>query len=106
MATETRTASVSRTDSSDSVYSFEDIERYAYVIHTGRPAYVVAKGEDVCPNVRGRHIKLEFADGTPMLQTDTIEIRENLVNRYLRDKRMMFVDFNGYVEPMGGPDEQ
>jgi hypothetical protein len=82
----------------DPVLTFDDVPQYAYVRHRGRKAYVTAKGPKVRTDTDGRHLQLQYmdggADGSPHQ-----ELHENLVEKYLEEKKHLWVDFTHSFRP-------
>lgn len=75
----------------DQLFTFDDIERYETVVYNGDLGYVFEKGSDVSV-ANGEHLKIEFVE-TDNRATDDMVIRRNLVNKYLREQRQLWVDF-------------
>lgn len=78
------------------VLSFDEIEPYNRAIYNGRPCYILDKGDHLV-NRRDlqdeKHLYLEFYDS----DKDPITLHESLVNKYLREKRRFWVDFDDHL---------
>jgi len=71
------------------LYDYDDIERYTYCRYKGRPGWIMDKGDHISETT-GNHIYIEFQDGGAQ---STLNLRQNLVDRYLRNRNNLWVDF-------------
>lgn len=82
----------------DQQYTFDDIELYAHVVLKGDHGWVLDKGDHVAPEIKHwRHLYIEFNDN----DRDSTNLNEKLVNKYLREKEVLWVDFDNMLFPFG-----
>jgi hypothetical protein len=74
----------------DQTYTFEDVESGMLCFFKGREAIIGQKGAEIVPSTRGRHLVLYYTDDNG---TDERRIHEALVNKYLYQKKKLWVDF-------------
>lgn len=80
----------------DQLYTYEDIEKYSYVILNGKPGYVIDKGDHIVGSMDGiGHLLIEPYDGDGRDR----KVHEKLVNRYLYEKHRLWVDWRGDLGP-------
>lgn len=72
-------------------FTFDDIPLYSRAELGGRMGYVLDKGHHVSEVVDARHIYIEFDDG------GDATLHENIVNKYLRQSRDLWIDFNFHL---------
>jgi hypothetical protein len=81
---------------SDPRKTFDDIERYQYIVFRGDPGYVLEKGEHILPASSGSHLQIEIF-GEREEGTKTIPLHERIVKRYLNQREKLFVDWDDTV---------
>lgn len=75
------------------LFGYEDIEPPAKCILRGHSGVIGDKGEYILENTKGRHIHV-FYTSDEKAGEDAM-VHENLVNKYLKEKRKLWVDFHG-----------
>lgn len=78
------------------LYTFDDVPKYRRVYYMGRLGWVVQKGHTVREGSDGRHIKIQYKEKHANRKYS--KIHEKLVNRFLRNKKRLWVDFDGRFE--------
>ena len=73
-------------------YGFDDVPLYSLVKLRGDRGYVLDKGDHIA-STKGRHLLISFEDETARKRN--AQLHERLVNKYLHEKRNLFVDFTG-----------
>lgn len=73
------------------LFNFDDIPLYCRAELGGRLGYVLDKGHHVSEVVDARHIYIEFDDG------GDATLHENIVNKYLRQSRDLWIDFDFHL---------
>lgn len=72
--------------------TFDDIPKYSMVKLRGYTAYVIDKGEHIGAN-EGQYMLLSYeSENAPRSRT---KLHERVINKYLHEKRNLFVDFTG-----------
>lgn len=82
------------TDTTDQVFTFDDLEKGMRVQYKGTVGYIREKGDHIIPESDSSHIKfglVEQGRGPKKLHT-------NVVNRYLREGKL-WVDWTGFSRP-------
>lgn len=79
------------TEKDGQILGYEDVEKYTFASYLGRAGWVLDKGDHIS-KADGRHLLVEF-DGDEG-QLDEIPIHENLVDKYLRQKNTLWIDFS------------
>lgn len=75
------------------VYTYEDVPKYCRVYYRGTPGFVIDKGDHM-KDGDARHIQVEFDEPIGNANsTDTRLIHENVVNKYLYQKKTLWIDF-------------
>lgn len=75
---------------------YEDVEKYTWCRFRGRYGWVMDKGDHVSDKAVGRHILIDYEDDE---EPSTARLHENLVNKYLRDQKWLWVDFGEKLCP-------
>jgi len=87
-------------DTSKMPLTFDDIECGCLASLNGRQAIVIAKGEHVSHKRDGRHVQIQFIDEENEKEFQAKpKLRENIVNRYLKEKRRLWIDFDHRLNP-------
>jgi len=98
LSTEQRTSKNGGTNKQ--VFTFDDIDKYTRIYWKGQPGWVLDKGPHVQPAVKdARHLYIEFEDEQSGKQ-DSRMFHEKIVNKYLREKRLLWVDFGDRLFPV------
>lgn len=79
----------------DQIYTFEDIEKYTYVLLDGNPAHVIDKGKHIHDAVNARHMLIEPLDE----DREPVILHERLVNERLYKRRRLWVDWENRISP-------
>lgn len=85
-------------DGDDQLFTFRDVPKYAYVVFRGHPGYVTQKGRNVHPYATGLHMKIQYVNGGPGGRNSS-KLAKSLVNKYLREKHSLWVDFAEDMHP-------
>lgn len=84
----------------DQLYSFEDIQVYTRCEWLGNLGWVMDKGEHLCPAVpNAEHLYIEYKNENG--ERDTVNVRKELVNKFLKMRNKLWVDFNDHLYPNG-----
>lgn len=89
----------------DPVMTFEDVEPYQFVVYRDCGGYILDKGDHVLPHVADEYVSIDFIDTGPAGNSQT-NLSKTLVNKYLRKKEKLFVDFGHHIEPAATPSNQ
>jgi len=76
---------------------FDDIKKYTRCYYRGLNGFVIDKGRHLS-DADGRHLQLEL-DEPVSDNYDSPIIKENLVNKYLTEKRVLWIDWNDNLTP-------
>lgn len=77
------------------LYTFEDVPLYARVYYMGRLGWVTEKGHGVRQG-SGKHIRIQYKE-THAGRKES-RLHEKLVNKFLRKKKRLWVDFDRQFE--------
>lgn len=86
----------------DQLYTYDDIEKYTYVIVNGVQGYVLDKGQHLVKAVDARHMLVERHNQDH--KDDELRLHEKLVNRYLYEQDRLWVDWDGQLGPHANDD--
>lgn len=75
------------------IKTFDDIEKYTYVRYRGKPGWILDKGTHLS-QTKGSHIQIQMEEPIHP-NSDKMEcvVVERLVNKYLREKKTLWVDW-------------
>jgi hypothetical protein len=76
------------------VFTFNDVEVGTRVLLRGKPGVVVDKGNLVESGQVGHHIKIQYYSGGG---EQTRRVHEAMVNKYIRKKKELWIDFGNRV---------
>lgn len=80
----------------ESLFTFDDIPENAHVYFRGISGWVTKMGDDVAPQVNARHIEISLQESIG--GRDTIRLHERLVNKYLHEKRRLWVNLGNHMK--------
>lgn len=82
----------------DQQYTFEDIKRYTRCEWLGNFGWIMDKGDHLHPSVpTTEHLYIEYKNENG--ERDNVKLRKELVNKYLRNREKLWVDFGDVLYP-------